>query len=554
VQWDVRIPMRDGVHLSATAYRPITPKPAPAVFILTPYIAQSFHDRGVYFAQRGYSFLAVDVRGRGNSQGEFKCFANLAEDGYDVVEWLAQQPYCDGRVAMWGGSYQGYAQWMTASARPPHLKTIVPVASPWVGLDSPMRANLFVPYALQWLNLIAGRTLQDKPFGDLEFWSRQFKRAFDAGVAFAELDAFLGHPSPTLREWLAHPHEGAYWDARNPTDEQYSMISMPVLTITGIYDGDQLGALAHYQRHLKNHHEACHYLVIGPWNHAGTRTPATEFYGVKVGEASLIDLPKLHADWYAWTLQEGPTPAFLQKKVTYYVMGADRWRYADTLDAVTSYSQPFYLHSRGSASDVFASGVLAARPSATSKPDSYRYDPLDIESSELECAVGPWARTDQRLLHAATGKHLVYHSEPFEKDVEISGFFKLSAWIAIDQPDTDFRVSVHEVMLDGSALELTNDLMRARYRESPRAEKLIDTTEPLRYDFDRFMFTSRQIKAGSRLRLVVGPINSIYGQKNYNSGRVVATESRDDARVVTVRLFHDEAHPSALYVPFGQPL
>jgi uncharacterized protein len=147
----------------------------------------------------------------------------------------------------------------------------------------------------------------------------------------------------------------------------------------------------------------------------------------------------------------------------------------------------------------------------------------------------------------------VYHTVPFAKDVEVSGFFKLSAWVSIDQPDTDFGAWIYEIGLDGSSIFLTTDAMRTRYRESLRQPKLIGTTEPLRYDLDRFMFVSRQIQKGHRLRLVIGPINSIYSQKNYNSGGVVSEESMKDARPVTVKLFHDQARPSALYVPFGHP-
>ena len=130
-QWGVKIPLRDAVHLNATLYKPAGLKELrPCLFTLTPYIGQSYHDRGMYFAAHGYPFLTVDVRGRGNSEGVFQPLIQEAQDGYDVVEWLAQQPYCNGKISMWGGSYAGYDQWATAKEFPPHLATIVPVASP----------------------------------------------------------------------------------------------------------------------------------------------------------------------------------------------------------------------------------------------------------------------------------------------------------------------------------------------------------------------------------------------------------------------------------------
>jgi predicted acyl esterase len=157
------------------------------------------------------------------------------------------------------------------------------------------------------------------------------------------------------------------------------------------------------------------------------------------------------------------------------------------------------------------------------------------------------------MIYLSSGKQLVYHSAPFDQDTEISGFFKLAAWLSINQPDTDFRATIYEVALDGSSIRLSADWVRARYRKDLREEALVSTQEPLRYDFERFTSTSRLVKRGNRLRLVIGPMNSIYSQKNYNSGRPVSEESAEDARPVIVKLFHDEPHPSALYVPLGQP-
>src|SRR5256714_14516583 len=133
IRWGVKIPMRDKVELNATLYFPKTPDGSapktPVVFTLTPYISDTYHPRGAYFASHGYIFALVDVRGRGNSAGDFEPFAQEPKDGHDVVEWLAQQPFCDGKVAMWGGAYAGFDQWATAKEIPPPLATIVPVAS-----------------------------------------------------------------------------------------------------------------------------------------------------------------------------------------------------------------------------------------------------------------------------------------------------------------------------------------------------------------------------------------------------------------------------------------
>lgn len=556
MRWGLRIPLRDGVHLNATLYVPSETSTAPAIVLLTPYISQAYHDRGMYFAAHGYPFLVVDVRGRGNSEGEFRPLINEAKDAYDVVEWLAQQSYCDGHVAMWGGSYSGYVQWAAATQFPPHLATIVPVAAPCAGADFPIRANLLSCYLMQWLTLVWGRTSQDKLFWNNQaFWNERLRKWFESGAAFSELDAQLGSPSAIFREWLAHPQQDDYWDSYNPDADSYAGLHIPVLTITGMYDGDQLGALAHYRQHIassRQQKDAQHYLVIGPWNHAGTRTPSAKFGGLELGPDSLVDLGALHREWYAWTMQGGQKPQLLQNKVAYYVAGAERWRYADTLDGITARSVPLFLQSISNPSGVFDSGSLSPGEQAGGGPDHYVYDPRDVTLAQLEASIDPYDLTEQRMVHAASGKQLVYHSAAFEQDCEISGFFRLVVWLSIDQPDTDFRVAVYEIAVDGASVLLTTDSMRARYRESLREARLISGTQPLRYEFDRFTFVAREVKARHRLRLVIGPINSIHNQKNYNSGRVVAEETAADARVVNVRLFRDHLHASALYVPYAQ--
>lgn len=557
MRWGVKIPLRDGVQLNATLYLPEgQTNRRPVIFTLTPYVGQTFHDRGIYFAQHGYPFLTVDVRGRGNSEGIFKANINEAKDGYDVVEWLAQQPYCDGQVAMWGGSYAGFDQWAAAKEFPPHLATIVPVASPRFAVDFPAQRNIFHPYLVQWLTFVSGHALQERIFGDARFWAQQFRRLFESGAPFKSLDSFIGNPSPTFQEWIAHPEQGAYWDEYNPQAQHYAKLTIPILTITGIYDGDQLGALSHYRQHMQHtspEGRARHYLIIGPWDHAGTRTPQAQFCGLKFGEASLLDLPKLHLEWYAWTLQGGSRPQFLQKPVAYYVTGAEKWRYADTLEHITARQEPLYLQSHSSPVDVFHSGSLVAIAPERSSPDRYLYDPRDVRLAELESTLDPEDMTEQRMVHARNGRQLVYHSAPFEQEREISGFFKFTAWLSIDTPDTDFAVKIYEIDLQGCSILLAWDNLRARYRESLHTPKLIQARQALRYDFDAFNFVSRQIKQGHRLRLIIGPVDSIYVQKNFNSGGVVAEESMQDARPVQVQLFHDAAHPSALYIPIAHP-
>jgi putative CocE/NonD family hydrolase len=554
LDFTVRIPMRDGTHLSARLYLPRELKtPRPVVYSLTCYVADGYHEEGLSMSEHGYPYLSVDIRSRGDSEGEFTPFFAEPDDGHDIVEWIAKQPWCNGKVAMRGLSYVGWTQWANVRGAPAHLATIVPSAPCYVGYDFPLRYNIFFSFAVTWLARTYGHPGNDKIYNDGAFWSKEHLRFLESGLPFKKMDEFFGLPSKPFKEWMEHPHQSDYWDRANPTPEQFASLTMPVLSLCGAYDGDQLGTIEFYRQHLKAAGaKANHYLVIGPWGHIEVRFPKTEFYGIKVGKASAIDMPQLHRDWYAFTMEGGPRPEFLKDKVAYYVMVADKWRYAPNLEAVTARHKPLYLQSTENASSVFNAGQLGLQPAKASAPDHYVYDPRDLSVPRLEIQATQSHLTDQTMIVSDVGEKLIYHSAPFTEDTEVSGHFKFDVWLGLDQPDTDFMVSIYDISTDGSSMFLTEEQQRARYREGLRVEKLITTKAPLKYAFNRFFFISRLIKKGHRLRLVIRPHHSIGWEKNYNSDKPVADQTMADARTITVKLYHDAQHPSVLHVPIAQ--
>jgi putative CocE/NonD family hydrolase len=393
---------------------------------------------------------------------------------------------------------------------------------------------------------------------DSTYWDEARRIWFRLGRPLSELDAWLGVPSSVFQEWLSHPQLDAYWDGQTPSAGQYAHLALPILTITGIWDGDQPGALEFYRQHMRYgtlEAQHRHYLIIGPWDHAGTLNPKPELGGLKFSAGSVLDFPALHARWYAWTMLGETPPEFLQNRVAYYVVGANEWRYADSLEAVTAHADPYYLHSNEHPTDAVHSGSLTPRAPTREVSDRYVYDPHDVEQGALETPnyvmLQPQSLVDQRALLENYRAQLIYQSALFKSPTEISGFFHLVAWISIDQPDTDFAVVVYAVDPDGQSVLLSSDVMRARYRESLYHPSLVHTRSPLRYDFERFTFVSYRVPRGGRLRLVLRALNSMYSEKNYNSDGEVARESMRDARTVTVTLFHDRAHPSVLWVPVG---
>jgi uncharacterized protein len=565
LRWGVKIPMPDKVELNATLYLPKAKDGAssktPVIFTLTPYISDTYHPRAAYFASHGYAFALVDVRGRGNSGGEFEPFAQEPRDGHDVVEWFAQQPFCDGKVAMWGGSYAGFDQWATAKEFPPHLATIVPAAAAHPPLDYPSLDNVGETYDVQWFTLTSGRAAQNNLFADQKFWRTKFLDAYKKHIAFKTLDSFVGNPSVNFQRILKHPTADAYYDAMVPTTEQFKKITLPILTITSQYDGDELGALTFYRDHIANaspEARAKHFLIIGPWDHAGTRTPTDEVGGVKFGPGAIVDLNDLHRQWYDWTLKNGAKPEFLKNQVAYYLLapgnsGANgEWKYADDFAGLVANPKGFYLDSKnGDANGVFRSGTLTEKKPGNGA-DQYVYDPLDTSRGENVEGVEPNEKTagiDQRFPLSIGKDGLVYHTDPLPAETPLIGCPKLSLWISIDTPDTDLSADLYEIQPDGTSIALWSDIRRLRYRESLREAKLVKPGEIVKCDFDPGLFVARRLMKGSRLRLVISSPNSIFWQKNYNSGGIVADETAKDARTCHVKVYHDVNHASTIQLP-----
>jgi putative CocE/NonD family hydrolase len=565
LRWRVKILMRDKVELNATLYLPKIPDGSlpktPAIFTLTPYISDTYHARGAYFASHGYAFALVDVRGRGNSGGEFEPFANEPRDGHDVVEWLAKQPFCDGKVAMWGGSYAGFDQWATAKEFPPHLATIVPAAAAHPGLDYPFYNNIGITYDVQWFTLTSGHTAQDNLFGDQKFWRTKFLDAYRKHNPFKSLDSFIGNPSVNFQRVLKHPMADAYYDGMLPTREQFQKIALPILTITGQYDGDELGSLTYYRDHLANappEARAKHFLVIGPWDHAGTRTPTDEVGGVKFGAGAIVDLNDLHRQWYDWTMKAGPKPAFLKNQIAYYLLapgnsGANgEWKYADSFETLIANPKAFYLISKnGDANGVFRSGALTEKTAAQGG-DEFIYDPLDTSRGENVEGTDPKEKTaaiDQTYALSIGKDGLVYHTDALPKETPLVGCPALTLWVSINTPDVDLSADLYEIQPDGTSIALWTDVRRLRYRESLREAKLMKPGEIVRCDFNPGLFVARRLMKGSRLRLIVSAVNSISWQKNYGSGGFVADETAKEARTCHVQVYHDAEHASAIQLP-----
>lgn len=538
---NVAIPMRDGAKLRAMIALPAGGKGRwPIILTITPYQRDGGWAKAQAFARAGYVFVAVDTRGRGDSDGVFDPWVNDGRDAFDAIEWLAGQPFSDGAIGMWGSSYGGYNQWAAAALKPPHLKSIMPAAAGLPAIDFPLNRNMMRPYAASWAAYVSARTGHARFFDDLAYQSAAFERVLKSGRSQADLDAELGFTDSPYKGFVAHPLIDDYWRAHTPDAAGYAGITIPVLSITGQWDGAQNSVLEHWHRHLAAAPGANHYLIIGPFDHAGTRYPKDEVGGQKVAPNGVLDMFALDLAWFDWTLRGGPAPAFLKDRVAYYVIGENSWHYAPSL--------PGKVAGR----TLWLDGKALADSAPRGKSVSYRNDPGDLAKFRLGTwYAGSWL-TYQDDVKALTDDGLVYLTPPLTAPITLAGRPSVRASLAISMPDADFRVRLYDVDADGGSILLAQDRLRARYRVSATHAELVVPGRSYRYDFDQMTFVARTIAAGHRLRLVIDTPNSIYDQHNMNSGGDVVHETLADAHAGTVSLTEGGRDGARLTLPLIQ--
>ena len=402
---------------------------------MTPYIADGDHHLALKFANDGYVYVSVDRRGRGNSEGEFNPLEDSGLDGYDVIAWLAKQPWSNGQIAMRGGSYRGMVQWKIMAEHPQHLISTVPTAPVYPGHTFPKTKNIFMSYMAAWLAFTNTRTGNTELFGARQYWSEKYQEIYMEHLPFRKLDSPTATNSRIFHRWLDHPSHDAYWQSLTPSAEDYAGINMPILTITGHFDADQPEAMRYYREHMQYASSEArdqHYLLMGPWSHGGTRNPAKELGGFTFGDNSVLDMDQLQIDWFDWVLKSGEKPEILKDRVNFYVMGDQQWRHVNTLEELHNDTRAFYLTSENSdANDVFHSGILSESIPPEQNPDTFVYDPLDT-SAVVSTPQGFSNRSYLNQTVAFDENVLVYHSSPLAVKTTLSGVIKFTAYLSTE--------------------------------------------------------------------------------------------------------------------------
>jgi putative CocE/NonD family hydrolase len=554
--------MRDGTRLSVDLYLPDAADPAPAILVRTPYgnTREDFISWGRYFPSHGYAVAIQDVRGRGDSDGVFTPWVDDFDDGYDTVEWVAGQPWCDGRVGMLGGSYMAWVQWTAAARRPPHLRTMVAAGSPgrW-GRDWPYRDGAFwAEDYLEWLYRVSGRSLQPSSVPD---WgpvhrSRELRR----------LDRLLGSANPHWHAALDHPTVDAHWQRLAITG--YEKMDWPVLHVTGWYDPCAPGTLHHF-REMRARSPAAdrQALLLGAWNHVGACATGDVVPGAHdPAPAASLDLRRVWLEWFDRWLAGRPGAREAWPRVRYYAIGGG-WRDADAWPPREAQRLSLALHADGSLEVARVAGDpetgngegrelwRAPRPSSpgiASGARTYRYDPDDPTPAIPALGAGPPPdprAEDLRFLDARADV-LHYTSPPLATPLEVAGPVVLRLHAASSAPDTDFAALLADVHPDGRAVLLSFGIRRASFRESLTAPTLLSPLGIYALDVE-LADVAHVVRAGHRLRLTVTSCLFPYYHPNPNTGEPLGGETR--RQIATQTIHHGPGHPShlALFVRAG---
>lgn len=550
---DIDSPMRDGVNLSSDIILPAGGGPFPAVLMRTPYdnSDQRYLPFGRYFAERGYAFVVQDVRGRGDSDGEWVPFMNEGEDGYDTVEWIAAQPWCTGKVGMMGGSYSAQVQWMAAKHRPPHLAALSSTASPgrWMEDGMPYRNGILSLELFAWLYLTHGRSMQssiaayegvgDDPLG--MNWAQMLRQ-----LPLSRLDELTGFYSPTWHEWLSKPDLSDYWYQLR-LDGAFNKINIPTLHITGWFDDSMISTLFNYEQMLAHSPARDHqYVVVGPWDHHGTREPQRKLYGEDFGEAALTDVLDLQYRFFERYLKDADT--FEQPKVSLFVLGENQWRNQASWTFPKSKMTPYYLDATVNAQTLDGDGVLTEKLASGSLSDAYVYDPADATPAWVDHEQ-KWSpqdlRLDQRFVQVREDV-LVYTSEALTQPLEIAGTPSATIYISSDAADTDFYVTLCDVYPDGRAVRIAWGALRTRYRVTLRQAKLMAPGEIYALKIELAPIVN-VFQTGHRIRVDIRSANFPLCDRNPNTGHAIGAD--EEMRPATQTVYHSEQYPSCILLP-----
>ena len=515
----ILVPTADGAKIAALVVRPRSAGSAKLTALLnfTIYSRDDWSlSDAVKMAAHGYAGVVAYTRGKGRSPDAVVPYVHDGEDAATVIERLAHQPWSDGRVGMFSGSYNGFTQWAAAKHHPPALKAIATSATNAPGIDTPMQGNVYQSFMYPWpLYTTGNKTLDDEVYDDPERWAALNRKWYQSGRPYRDLDKIDGTSNPVFDSWLDHPAYDAFWQKLIPYGREFADIDIPVFVETGYYDGGMVGALYYLEQHYRYRPSADHRLLVGPYHHTAMQTGVlAKVNGYEVDKTAMIDLQETRLKWFDHVFRGAPLPELLRDRINFQVMGADTWRHVSTLAEMATDRKRFYLTGQQEGGRLLFGSAPDKRTLAQLAVDFRGRGDADFRP--------PPGTPDMR-------NALVFATEPLKKPLEIDGLFRGWLEVVTNKRDFDLAVDFYELKSDGEYLDLASYLGRASYMQDRTHRNLLQPGEPQTLEFESQKLTSRLLQPGSRIVAVVAVPKVPYIQINYGTGGDVSSESIADA-------------------------
>lgn len=492
---------------------------SPLPVILTSNIYAGSFDTlfGKRAAVYNYVGAVVNTRGKRNSNDENNPFEHESQDIYEVIDWVSKQPWSNGKVGMIGGSYLGFSQWAAVKKLHPALKTIVPQVAVGIGIDYPAQNNIFMSYMLQWIQYVTNNKLTDEAdFNNFKKWDSINTAWYKSGKSFRSLDTISGRPSKIFQRWLDHPGYDEYWQKMVPYKEDFAQINIPILTTTGYYDDDQIGALSYFKAHHQYNKNANHYLVMGPYDHGGAQSFGfTYVNGNPIDPAARISIDDLAFSWFDYILKNGKKPDLLKDRINFQVMNTNTWKHVSTLEKMHTSTVKFYLQDH--------KGI----PSVFNQPTQKNFvkQTVDFKNRDQKEVYHAVSKTDSIKITNS----VYFESEVLDKDLIISGNMAGFFNVSINKKDFDTDTYLYQIQPDGKAFLLSTHIVRASYAKNNEVRQLLEPGKIEQIPIKNSIFISKKVEKGSKLVLLVGVNKNPSWQINYGTGKDVSDETIKDS-------------------------
>ena len=529
---DILIKTRAGVDIAAVSVRP-RGKHKPLATLLEYTIYDSIN-HAKECASRGYAGVVAYVPGVHGTTAPRVPYQKDGDDARAVIEWIAKQPWSDGRVGMYGEGYSGFTPWAAAKRLPAALRAIATSAPSAPGVDVPMAGNIFQNSAYRWSLYVTDKNAADeKDYYDDARWRELNVKWYSSGKRYRDFGSIYGTPNPIFLRWLNHPSYDRFWQAMIPYQVEFANINIPVLTMTGYYAGSQPGALYFFTQHHRYNPHADHTLFIGPYDDAVMqRGPLETLQAYSVDPVALTDVRDLRYQWFDHVFKGAAPPPLLSNRVNYEVMGANEWRHAVSVDAMAKSTIRYYLDPAASKDGHRLSQHKISRP-------GFVHQTVSLESREDAAWLPSLDLISKSLV---PHNHVLYESDPLPTAMELNGLFTARLDFTVNKMDVDLNVILYENTANGDYIRLfspTNEA-RASYARDRAHRHLLKAGERQTLSLRAERMTSRRLQAGSRLVVIVGIGMRPDREINYGTGEDVSVESIADAGVpIKVRWYGD---------------